>query len=157
MKLLYRGSRDGSTSNIFHEKCDHQGPTITLYKNDKGYIFGGYTSLSWTSKTTGCYSAPDSFLFTLTNLYGIEPTKFPNSLRNNQSVYHNINYGPCFDNYDDINITNDFKNNNLYSRFPTAYEDTLGKGKSIFTGEFNNNTTDNNLKINEIEVFKLYK
>ena len=155
MKLLYRGSRDGTTSKIFHEKCDHQGPTITLYKNDKGYIFGGYTPLSWTSKS-GYYSAPDSFLFTLTNIHGTAPTKFPNTLRKNESVYHNINYGPCFGNYDDINITSDFKNNDLYSRFPTAYEDTLGKGNSIFTGDFNNNTTNNNLKINEIEVFKLY-
>eukprot|EP00957_Ditylum_brightwellii_P008290 627414-Ditylum_brightwellii.AAC.1 len=29
MKLLYRASRDGWQSSNFHEKCDHQGPTLT--------------------------------------------------------------------------------------------------------------------------------
>ena len=49
MELLYRATRDGSDSNIFHNKCDNQGPTICLCKNDKGSIFGGYISSSWTS------------------------------------------------------------------------------------------------------------
>ena len=48
MELIYRGTRDGMTSNKFHEKCDNQGPTITLIKTDKN-IFGGYTSISWSS------------------------------------------------------------------------------------------------------------
>ena len=34
MKLLYRGTKDGTTSLKFHEKCDNKGPTICLYKND---------------------------------------------------------------------------------------------------------------------------
>ena len=49
MELLYRGTRDGSEANIFHNKCDNQGPTICLCKNEKGNIFGGYSSVSWTS------------------------------------------------------------------------------------------------------------
>ncbi len=61
-ELLYRGSRDGTTSKIFHEKCDNQGPTICLYKNNKDYIFGGYSSISWTNKGSQ-HSAPDSFVF----------------------------------------------------------------------------------------------
>ena len=36
MELIYRGSRDGTTSNIFHNKCDNKGPTIILFKNEKG-------------------------------------------------------------------------------------------------------------------------
>jgi hypothetical protein len=50
MKLIYRGSRDGDSSKNFHEKCDNQGPTITLIKNEKGNIFGGFSSISWTSQ-----------------------------------------------------------------------------------------------------------
>ena len=46
-------------------------------------------------------------------------------------------------------------NNSPYSTFPTSYEDVLGKGKSIFTGEFDNNKTK--FKIKEIEIFKLLK
>ena len=49
MELLYRGTRDGDGSNIFHNKCDNQGPTIVLCKNEKENIFGGYSSISWTS------------------------------------------------------------------------------------------------------------
>ena len=46
MELLYRGTRDGTSANIFHNKCDNQGPTICLCKNEKGNIFGGYSSIS---------------------------------------------------------------------------------------------------------------
>ena len=42
MELLYRGTRDGMSSNSFHNKCNNKGPTISLFKNEKGYIFGGY-------------------------------------------------------------------------------------------------------------------
>ena len=42
MELLYRGTRDGMNSKNFHEKCDEKGPTITLFRNDKGNLFGGY-------------------------------------------------------------------------------------------------------------------
>ena len=78
MKLLYRGTRDGMEGNYFHNKCNNQGPTISLFKNEKGYIFGGYASTDWTS-CNDYKSAPDSFIFTLTNIHGTEPTKFPNS------------------------------------------------------------------------------
>ena len=147
MKLLYRGTRDGMEANYFHNKCNNQGPTISLFKNDKGYIFGGYASTDWTSY--GDYkSAPDSFIFTLTNIHGIEPTKFPNS-DSQYYIYDNSTYGPTFGGGHDIKI---YKNGS-YSNFPYSYKDILGKGKSIFTGDLNNNKF--NLK--EIEVFKIFK
>ena len=49
MELIYRATRDGSTSQDFHNKCDNQGPTICLYQNEKRNIFGGFTSISWTN------------------------------------------------------------------------------------------------------------
>ena len=152
IELLYRGSRDGTTSDIFHKKCDKKGQTICLYKNDKDFIFGGYSSISW--GTEGKYiSAPDCFIFTLTNMHGIEPTKFINS-NTDKSVYHSSNYGPCFGNYNDINITADYLKSGPYARFPTDYKDTTGKGKSLFTG--NEDNSDDTLKIKEIEVFKIF-
>ena len=30
IELIFRGSRDGMTNEVFHNKCDNQGPTITL-------------------------------------------------------------------------------------------------------------------------------
>ena len=147
MELIYRGTRDGTTSIIFHDKCDNQGPTIILYKNENGYIFGGYASISW--KSEGSYlKAPNSFIFTLTNIHGIEPIKFPNSDLN-KCVYHNSSYGPTFP--DDICIYKDFIVEKSYIGFPYSYKDLSNKGKSIFSDK-----DDNHVKIKEIEVFKVY-
>ena len=151
MELLYRGTRDGSTADIFHKKCDNQGPTIVLYKNEEGNIFGGYASISWTNSGRD-KAAPDSFIFTLTNIYGKEPTKFINSNTKN-GVYHYHNQGPVFGT-NDIFIGNDF-NQNCASDFPRCYKDSLGKGKSIFTGNFDNNKRE--FKVKEIEVYKVFK
>ena len=150
-ELLYRGTRDGSTAEIFHKKCDNQGPTIVLYKNEKGNIFGGYASISWTNSGNG-KSAPDSFIFTLTNIHGIEPTKFINS-NTDIGVFHCHDQGPDFG-ANDIVIGNDF-NQNCNSLFPEYYKDILGKGKSIFTGNIDNNISE--FKMNEIEVYKVFK
>ena len=35
MELLYRGSRDGTTSKIFHEKCDNKGLLFVYIKMRK--------------------------------------------------------------------------------------------------------------------------
>ena len=152
MVLLYRSSRDGTKSQVFHEKCDNQGPTICLYKNEKGYIFGGYASISWTNNRNGYVRAPDCFIFTLTNIHETEPTKF-NFKGTSDSVYHNYNHGAHFGG--DIKIFEDFSTENSRSQFPDDYEDTLNKGKSIFTGDLNNNNYE--FKVKEIEVFKLLK
>ena len=149
-ELIYRGTRDGSKSEKFHELCDNKGPTLALYKNEKGNIFGGYASISW--QNSGEYkSAPDSFIFTLTNIYNIEPTKFL-SRNDGKEVYHNYNSGPRFGCGRDIGTEGDFLKIDSYTCFPYTYKDTLGKGKTIFTGD--NNIKTEYFKIIEIEVFK---
>jgi len=150
-ELLYRGSRDGSLSKNFHEKCDSQGPTLILYRNDKECIFGGFASIPW-SNQGGYKKAPDCFIFTLNNIHNTEPCKFPVK-NNNEGVLHNIFRGPTFGEGCDITIDEDFKNNDSKSDFPCRYQDTLGKGRSIFTGDSNNKNKI--IKINEIEVFKI--
>ncbi len=47
-KLIYRASDHGYTASSFHENCDNvQGPTLIIIKSDGGWIFGGYTTQSW--------------------------------------------------------------------------------------------------------------
>ena len=47
-KLLYRSSEHGYTARSFHEYCDHvKGPTLIVIKSSGGWIFGGYTTQSW--------------------------------------------------------------------------------------------------------------
>ena len=148
MTLLYRGTRDGSTSNVFHNKCDNQGPTLCLYKNDKDNIFGGYASIPWTNNGGG-KPAPDTFIFTLSNIYNIPPTKFNLKIDKN-GVYHALSEGPVFG-VNAILIAEDFKGKSNISDFPDNFEDNTKKGNSIFTGKEKNH----NLHIKEIEVFKL--
>ena len=147
MELLYRGTRDGMSADTFHNKCNNKGPTISLFKNEKGYIFGGYAPIDWTSY--GSYrSAPDSFIFTLTNMYNISPTKFPNS-DTRYGILDHSPYGPCFGGGHDIHIG--FNSNS--TSCPNSYKDVLGKGYSIFKGDNDNQ----NFNLKEIEVFKLIK
>ena len=149
MELLYRGTRDGMTANNFHDKCDNKGKTICLFLNDKDNIFGGYSSIPWTNNE-GNKTANDCFLFTLSNIYNTEPTKFP--YVKERSVGHYSNYGPMFGNGSDLYLQNNFTNDNAnYVNFPSSYKDTLGKGKSIFTGDLNNSY----FKLKEVEIFKI--
>ena len=65
-ELLFRKSRDGSICSDFHRCCDNKGPTLTLIKTSKNYIFGGYTPFSWKSQEG--YSPvqdKDTFIFSL--------------------------------------------------------------------------------------------
>ena len=151
MELLYKGTRDGSGKDIFHNKCDNQGPTICLCKNEKGNIFGGYASISWTSDNN-YHAANGSFLFTLTNIHGTAPTKFPNTQSYNYAVYHGNNRGPSFGGNHDLYISDNYLNNNSsYCSFGYSYPDVLGKGNSTFSGDVNNIY----FKLKELEVFKL--
>ncbi len=49
-KLLYRASEHGYTAKSFHECCNHKGPTLVIIKSTDGYIFGGYTTQSWSGR-----------------------------------------------------------------------------------------------------------
>ncbi len=144
MELLYRGTRDGMSGNIFHNKCNNKGPTISLIKSDKGYIFGGYASIDWQGGNYTYRSAPESFIFTLTNKYEIAPTKFPNS-DSKYSIEDHSSFGPVFGGGNDIGIR--FPSE-FYTKFPHSYKDILGKGNSIFKGD----NDDPNFNLKEIEV-----
>ena len=45
-KRCWRASVDGWAASKFHSRCDGKGPTVTIIRVGK-YIFGGYTSVSW--------------------------------------------------------------------------------------------------------------
>ena len=151
MELLYRGTRDGDGSKTFHDKCNNQGPTICLCKNEKGNIFGGYSSISWTSDGNW-HSSYDNFLCTLTNIHGTAPAKFPITQNYENAIYDYSSYGPTFGGNHDININNNYLNNNSsYCNLGYSYTDSLGHGNSIFSGDVNSN----NFKLKEMEVFKL--
>ena len=147
MVLLYRGTKDGMNSKNFHKKCDNQGKTITLFRNIKGNIFGGYASIPWSTESGTWKSAPESFVFTLTNEFNIKPTKLlsKHNQKEYKEVYHHESYGPTFGN--DFGLYSDF--HGWACKFQT-YEEISGKSQSLITGE-----NSSKLSINEIEVFKI--
>ena len=51
--LLYSATKDGCVANTFHQKCDNQGPTVTVLYNPQGSVYGGYTGQSWNVNTGG--------------------------------------------------------------------------------------------------------
>ena len=68
LELLYRTSRDGWTAKDFHTRCDNLGATLTLFKTNDGKVCGGYTSVSWESRsiaTSGPKADPDCFVFSV--------------------------------------------------------------------------------------------
>ena len=50
-KLLYRASEHEYSAESFHEYCDDKRPTLVVIKSTTGYIFGGYTTQSWSGKS----------------------------------------------------------------------------------------------------------
>ena len=45
--LCWRASLHGWAAKTFHSLCDNKGPTVTIVKDTKNSIFGGYTSIPW--------------------------------------------------------------------------------------------------------------
>ncbi|CAF3900610.1 unnamed protein product [Adineta steineri] len=151
-ELIYKASRDGFTNDAFHKKCDGKGPTITIIQSAQKFLFGGYTSIPW-STNVGPRKDTQAFLFTLANPHNIPPTKYPiNPAKTLNAVYHFHSQGPSFGDNADIMVLN---NNNLtnvqprsFTKFPISYTDTTGHGDKTFTGNREFTTCD-------IEVFKI--
>ena len=50
-RLIYRASEHGYTASSFHECCNDKGPTLVVIKSSGGWIFGGYTTQSWSGNS----------------------------------------------------------------------------------------------------------
>ncbi|CAF1174164.1 unnamed protein product [Adineta steineri] len=74
-ELIYKATRDGFDASAFHSCCNNEGPTITIIQSSNSSIFGGYTSVSWTSSEKR-ENDETAFLFTLINPHNILPTKY---------------------------------------------------------------------------------
>ena len=145
LSLIYRGSRDGFTTQTFHSQCDYLSPTISLIRSDRNKIFGGYTEQTW--NYSGTYKRDDeAFLFSFSNneKYPIQSPRFAISTRGSSLV----NYG----HNGDIYISNDC-NTNRFSRirFPCSYSCSKfsyesNEGSIYLAGAVN-------FKVIDIEVF----
>ena len=77
-KLLYKGTRDGFTSNIFYEKCNKKENTLCIIHTPQNNVFGGYTSIPWNREESGYYRSDSSaFIYAIRWSNGSNPKVFP--------------------------------------------------------------------------------
>ncbi|KAF9153443.1 Interferon-induced protein 44-like [Actinomortierella ambigua] len=62
LKKLYLASAHGFSAEAFHERCDDQGPTLTIASTDKNVFIGGFNGMSWASDWSW-RSAETNFIF----------------------------------------------------------------------------------------------
>jgi len=101
---------------------------LTVIKNTNGFIFGGYTSIPWSSGVSGYRKDSTAFLFSLTNL-----SNTPLKLRVNipeEAVWHRSDYGPIFGH--DALVVSDLSSNRSNWMDLRSYE--LPNGKSRIEG-----------------------
>jgi len=151
--LLWRGSRDGFDAAAFHRLCDGKANTVTVIKNTNGFIFGGFTSIPWSSPNDGDYQKDSTaFLFSLTN-----PSNTPLKMKvtsPKNAVYHGSINGPTFGGGHDLYVSSLSNTNrdsymNLHSyEFPNGISGEEA-GELIVGG------SDHKFQADEIEVFQV--
>ncbi|CAB1324570.1 unnamed protein product [Coregonus sp. 'balchen'] len=126
----------GYTRAAFHQKCDHQGPTVSVGSNSTGFVFRGYTSKDHDVAKHGHFIQDDkAFLFRFNDR---NPIKYPVTDAT-RAVQMNMNTGPYFG--DSLYLINN--NTTVYSNPGNCY---------------NFNAAEihvNNLQLTECEVYKV--
>jgi len=150
-KLIYRASQDGWDVFNFHQKCDHQGPTVTIVLTTDGRIFGGYSDKAWSSSSNTSMSSHVSFLFALSP----DTIYIPLSGKGNLwAVYHSESYGPTFGDGYQLHISSNANtNDDSYSNFLALEKTTYALPDGITDPYFLAGTR--NFQIDNYEVFSV--
>ena len=156
-RLLYKISRDGCSAKTFHQKCDDQGPTVTVLCNSNNTMFGGYLSKSWNSSERYIYDC-SAFLFRLQYNGSSNPLKCP-VINAAYAGYGHSDYGPTFG---EGSISHNDYSNGYHIR---TFSGTINKSGNYFplNGGINciGNTynwksiTNNNFRVTDLEVYKV--
>ena len=134
IKLLYRKSRDGSQSSIYHNLCDNKSNLLTIIETDNNVKFGGFASKSWGVPNQYIEKA---FMFSLNQMKKFE------RLNNDNAMHNGSSYGPVFGNEWDIYIN---------SSMASGAEQIGSRNVFFKKYEINNNGSFN---VKEIEVFQI--
>ena len=147
LNLLYRASVDGFSAANFHDKCDFIPNTLTVVKSSNNFIFGGFTSLKWTSLNSNTNIDNDAFLFSLVNANNC-PEKMivkPNCV----AIQNDPSNGPKFGSGPDLYICNNANTEkSSYSRLDNRFACKSNAPKSFLAG-------GDSFTVSDIEVFGL--
>jgi len=157
--LLYSATRDGCAATTFHQKCDNQGPTVTVLYNPQGSVYGGYTGQSWNGDA-GYINDPTAFLYQLKISGNEQRTKFPvDTSYTGNAVYSINNYGPTFGAghtlhtfQTTINVSNGVYALNGSIYFGDGYYQMANVSPKVKSANDINNGTMN---VTELEVYKV--
>jgi len=138
--LLYKMTSHTDGAGYFHSYCNGKSPTLSLIRTTKGYRFGGFTTVSWSSRG-GYANDQNAFLFSL---------DFKEQYLSNDgvnAVYDHSSYGPSFGAGNDFRIDNQCSQNyNSVCNYPYSYYGTRQRGLTGGVNQF---------KVSEIEVYKI--
>lgn len=150
-KLLYQISRDGPSPELFHEKCNNKGATLTLIKTDT-HIFGGFNSLNYTNKNE-YQSSENNFIFSLSDGKIRKPMRCPiiKQMKKFAIKQSEDAYSPGFGLVDNSDLFIAFKQlNNSYSNLDNVYRCPKGYNpKTFLAGK------ENNWNILDIEIYQI--
>jgi len=143
-ELIYKGTRDGD--NNFHQFVDEKGPTITLIRaND--HIFGGFTSINFSSTNTGFKTDSNAFVFSLT-----DKKKYPVHQPTNYWAIYNVTgtYAFFFGYPSDLIVYNGFLTN-------TRNQSKVGQCYRLNPNDTNHHSLAGTefFTINDLEVFTI--
>ena len=137
--LLFRGTRDGDDSTIFHKLCDNKRNILVLLETTKNRKFGGFCSIGY--KSSGDSQKDNSaFIFSLDKL------KIYNVINNETAVYWNSGYGAMFGGSIMVVVNSFFSydcfanSKNVYYQIPENFDYNGGESK---------------YRIKEIEVYQI--
>ena len=96
-KLLFKASEHMYSACEFHKFCDGHAPTLTIIQSCFGNIFGGHTSIEWSSEYAR-FSDESAFLFLIrSNSQSHEcPIAFDAEHNLDRTIGHHWSFGPAF-------------------------------------------------------------
>jgi hypothetical protein len=149
--LLYKITRDGCNATTFHQKCDNQGPTVTVLYNQQDSVYGGYGRAHWNG--SGSYIQDgNAFMFQLKYSGADKFTKF--SVKNAGNAFYGYSiYGPAFGGGHDLyTFSGTIGNSGGY--FPL--NGSMNFGHSYNNQGLNANQINNgNMQVTELEVYSV--
>ena len=137
--LLYRGTRDGDDSIIFHKLCDDKENILVLIETTKRRKFGGFCSIGY--KSNG-----DSQIDNSAFIFSLDKLKIYNVIKNKTAVFWNSNYGAMFAG-SISSVSNKF-----------FYKECFANRKNIYyqmSEDFEYNGGEQAYRIKEIEVYQI--
>jgi hypothetical protein len=138
-ELLYRLTRDGDKVSKFHELCDNQGSTLTLFCTSDGNVGGIFTPISWDT-TSRAKCDTETFMFNLNK------TEKYNHIGNKTSIWCLDYFGPWTVCFGFINTMKKIEHTGINVNI--AYE----RGAEILP---NNTEKIVYFDINEVEIYKI--